>query len=256
MNNNDVLCGRGGATNSHIGNRAFRLLVGKYKDKYLNAKKKEKPNVAAEVVNNIRKLDPPGRFLKKDKDSGYWLDIGDTRAKEKTSQALREGAPQMRKKLSDAAKEEGASSDGTSSDKSTGSPPQSTEQHKKIPSNEALSAFSPLQQSISMDLESAAKNPDNSTTTVADAKPSTSEGKEETLSKKRTSPTKKDGDKEQSPSKRQMTKVEVEQLTHEEKELYWNDFDPPRSSLRKESSDEEAEYEGDMKEDEDRPKST
>jgi hypothetical protein len=99
INNNDVLCGRGGATNSHVGNREFRKLVKKFKDKYLSAKKKDKPAVAAEVVEVIRKLDPPGRFLKKDKDSGYWLDIGDLRAKEKTSQALREGAPLIRKQM-------------------------------------------------------------------------------------------------------------------------------------------------------------
>jgi len=55
--------------------------------------------VAGEIVDKIRGLDPPGRFLKKDRDSGYWLDIGDNRAKEKTSQALREGAPLIRQKL-------------------------------------------------------------------------------------------------------------------------------------------------------------
>ncbi len=99
INNNDVLCGRGGATNSHIGNRAFRQLVKEYKDKYLRAKKKEKPSVAGEIVDKIRSLDPPGRFLKKDRDTGYWLDIGDIRAKEKTSQALREGAPLIRRQM-------------------------------------------------------------------------------------------------------------------------------------------------------------
>ena len=99
-NSNDVLCGRGGATNSHLGNKAFRLLVKQYQEKYLKAKKKEKPNVASHIVETIRKLRPPGRFLKKDKITGYWLDIGDTRAKEKTSQALREGAPLIRKNQS------------------------------------------------------------------------------------------------------------------------------------------------------------
>lgn len=99
INNNDVLCGRGGATNSHIGNRAFRQFVKEYKDKYLRAKKKEKPSVAGEIVDKIRSLDPPGRFLKKDRDTGYWLDIGDIRAKEKTSQALREGAPLIRRQM-------------------------------------------------------------------------------------------------------------------------------------------------------------
>lgn len=100
VNDNDVLCGRGGATNSHIGNRSFRILVKKNQDNYLNAKKKDKPSVAAYVVSLIRKLDPPGRFLKKDTENGLWYDIGDERAKEKTSQALREGAPELRKRNS------------------------------------------------------------------------------------------------------------------------------------------------------------
>lgn len=125
INNNDVLCGRGGATNSHVGNRSFRQIVKQYKDKYLNAKKKEKPNVAGEIVEKIRSLDPPGRFLKKDRDTGYWLDIGDMRAKEKTSQALREGAPLIRKKMKEeqlqglsATDEEGGASDTISPEKS------------------------------------------------------------------------------------------------------------------------------------------
>lgn len=43
VNKNDVLCGRGGATNSHSGNRAFRSLVKRYQDRYLRAKKRDKP---------------------------------------------------------------------------------------------------------------------------------------------------------------------------------------------------------------------
>lgn len=44
---NDVLSGRGGATNSHSGNRAFRSLVKDYQDQYLKAKKRDKPAVAS-----------------------------------------------------------------------------------------------------------------------------------------------------------------------------------------------------------------
>ena len=42
------------------------------------------------TVRAIRNGDPPGRFLKKDEKSGKWIDIGDKKAAEKTSQALRE----------------------------------------------------------------------------------------------------------------------------------------------------------------------
>lgn len=38
----------------------------------------------------IRNGDPPGRFLKKDEKTGKWVDVGDKKAAEKTSQALRE----------------------------------------------------------------------------------------------------------------------------------------------------------------------
>ena len=44
----------------------------------------------------MRQQTPPGRFLSKDNKSGTWSDIGDGRAREKTSQALREGAPVIR----------------------------------------------------------------------------------------------------------------------------------------------------------------
>jgi hypothetical protein len=46
--------------------------------------------VARVIVRAIRNGDPPGRFLKKDSANGKWFDIGDKKAAEKTSQALRE----------------------------------------------------------------------------------------------------------------------------------------------------------------------
>jgi hypothetical protein len=97
---NDVLSGRGGATNSHSGNRAFRVLVKKYQDQYLKAKKRDKPAVASLIVQKIR--DKGGRFLKRvdtpPDGQVLWIDIGDERAKEKACQALREGAPEIRRK--------------------------------------------------------------------------------------------------------------------------------------------------------------
>ena len=105
VNENDVLCGRGGATNVHIGNRSFRSLVKKHQDEYLKAKKKDKLVVAAFLVDIVRKKIPPGRFLKKDDARNLWYDVGDAKAREKTSQALREGAPRLRKKKSPASPE-------------------------------------------------------------------------------------------------------------------------------------------------------
>jgi hypothetical protein len=95
---NDVLCGRGGLTNNAPGNIFFRKLVRMKQQVYLLASKREKAGVAREIVETIRSLNPPGRFLKKDS-NGVYKDIGDRKAREKTSQALREGAPNIRQGL-------------------------------------------------------------------------------------------------------------------------------------------------------------
>lgn len=87
---NDVLCGRGGATNSHVGNLNFRCLVGANKDIYVTLTKKQKMMMARAIVNAVHNQDPPGRFLQKDANTGMWFDIGIPRSLEKTSQALRE----------------------------------------------------------------------------------------------------------------------------------------------------------------------
>lgn len=95
----DVLCGRGGGTNNHSGNERFRTLVNDNKRVYLQSSKREKPEVSRKIVAEIRSLNPSGRFLQKNNTSGLWDDIGDQKAREKTSQALREGAPIIRTKI-------------------------------------------------------------------------------------------------------------------------------------------------------------
>eukprot|EP00547_Thalassionema_nitzschioides_P005337 CAMPEP_0194209934 /NCGR_PEP_ID=MMETSP0156-20130528/7891_1 /TAXON_ID=33649 /ORGANISM="Thalassionema nitzschioides, Strain L26-B" /LENGTH=307 /DNA_ID=CAMNT_0038937197 /DNA_START=57 /DNA_END=980 /DNA_ORIENTATION=+ len=87
---NDVMCGRGGGTNNHIGNIRFRQLINDHKLRYLAAPKVDKPKVAMEVVQLWRKLDPPGRFLAKKGGETFWQEVGDKRAREKASQCLRE----------------------------------------------------------------------------------------------------------------------------------------------------------------------
>lgn len=97
---NDVLCGRGGSINSHAGNERFRILVEKRKRVYLTARfKREKRLIASSIVSEIRALKPPGRFLSRDTKSGMWRDIGDEKARDKTSQALRENAPSIRAEI-------------------------------------------------------------------------------------------------------------------------------------------------------------
>mmetsp|Transcript_4051 Transcript_4051/g.6147 ORF Transcript_4051/g.6147 Transcript_4051/m.6147 type:complete len:254 (+) Transcript_4051:208-969(+) len=89
----DVLCGRGGLTNHHEGNRRFRSVVASHQGEYRTARKHDKADIARRIVALIR--DQGGRFLKsvqgKAAGGGHWVEIGDKKAREKTSQALREG---------------------------------------------------------------------------------------------------------------------------------------------------------------------
>merc|ERR1739846_42605 len=73
-------------------------LVRNRQEAYLFASKRDKALVAHGIVEVIRKLKPPGRFLKKDK-KDIWVEIGNKKAREKTSQALREKAPELMEML-------------------------------------------------------------------------------------------------------------------------------------------------------------
>ncbi|GAX12019.1 hypothetical protein FisN_8Lh117 [Fistulifera solaris] len=105
LNKNDVISGRGGRINAHVGNVQFREIVAKRRDDYRahSTKKLEKAHIAAEIVYFIRSMDPPGRFLKEDPD-GSWYDIGDEKAIKKVGQALREDAILAKQKAVDDAK--------------------------------------------------------------------------------------------------------------------------------------------------------
>lgn len=92
----DVLCGRGGAALRHAGNQTYRRLVNLNKGLYITCMKTEKLKISRSIVAAIR--EQKGRFLERDAKKGVWFDIGDKKAVEKTSQALREGQPKLRKK--------------------------------------------------------------------------------------------------------------------------------------------------------------
>ena len=92
------------------------MLVKACQPAYLAAKRRDKPRIAAGIVLAVRRAG--GRFLKKEDGDGgkkvtttvaassslggtdQWKDVGNVRAREKTSQALREGAPDLRPRLS------------------------------------------------------------------------------------------------------------------------------------------------------------
>lgn len=94
VTDNDVVCGRGGKVNNHPGNKRFRKLISEYSMKYLEAEKQDKPALAFEIVETVKQRG--GRFLVKYSSDGF-VESDDHRAREKASQALREGAAQLRK---------------------------------------------------------------------------------------------------------------------------------------------------------------
>ena len=80
----DILCGRGGSSNRHLGNVHFRELVAANKQIYVGLTKKQKMSIARKIVDAIRNTG--GRFLAKDAETGLFYDIGLPRSLEKTSQ--------------------------------------------------------------------------------------------------------------------------------------------------------------------------
>ena len=66
----------------------------------MSSTKRQKMLISRSIVDAVRSLNPAGRFLERDPDTGLWSDIGHKKAVEKTSQALRDGASDLRKQLS------------------------------------------------------------------------------------------------------------------------------------------------------------
>lgn len=92
-----VLCGRGEKTNRWPGNRAFRRVVEANRAQYHEGPRRNKTLIARSIVEAVRTQEPPGLFVRKDKDSGLWIDIGKKEAIKKTSQALREDSKKDKK---------------------------------------------------------------------------------------------------------------------------------------------------------------
>jgi hypothetical protein len=141
-NENDVLCGRGGRINSHTGNIQFREMIASRKKDYLakTTKKLEKAHIAAKIIYDIRSTEPSGRFLKEDRDTGLWFDIGDAKAIKKAGQALREDAPDIRPAIDgdssgddkDSSGDENKKSPDKKSEDSAEVPPPTKKAEKKI----------------------------------------------------------------------------------------------------------------------------
>ena len=87
---NDILLGRGGKNNQHIGNEQLRTIARTQIGKYKTSSKKRKSYIVRKIVSYIKSLDPQGRFLKHDYSSNLWREVGDGVAREKASQVLRD----------------------------------------------------------------------------------------------------------------------------------------------------------------------
>ena len=99
---NDVLLGRGGRTNHHIGNATYRTYKESLQEEYLHATKDEKTSISNRLVQMIH--EKHGRFLKAYEPTKnatgmveFWYEVDLLTARKKASQALREiNTPEMR----------------------------------------------------------------------------------------------------------------------------------------------------------------
>ena len=87
---NDILMGRGGTNNKHIGNQKFRKLAESKLIQYSTCSRKKKPTIYRGLVMEVFSMKPPGRFLKKDKKTGQWIRVGLDNALDKASRTLRD----------------------------------------------------------------------------------------------------------------------------------------------------------------------
>ena len=86
LGNKDVICGRGTTCFNHIGNEKFRDLIKSKLDRYLKAIAKiDKTLLIYEVVSEVRTKSPNGGFVKLDKSTGQYYEVGDFLAVSKHS---------------------------------------------------------------------------------------------------------------------------------------------------------------------------
>lgn len=85
----DVLCGRGGRSNHHSGNKRYRHVVSEMKAMYRTTDAKNlKTDLSRAIVEHV--CNYGGRFIKKDEKVGRYYVLTKAEARKKTSQALRE----------------------------------------------------------------------------------------------------------------------------------------------------------------------
>jgi len=102
LHDNDIILGRSGKQiNIQPGNKAYRKVVNSNKLAYATCERHEKIKISRSIVGAMREIG--GRFLEQieygNGNTVAYRDIGDKKAVQKTSQALREGQSKLLKKL-------------------------------------------------------------------------------------------------------------------------------------------------------------
>ena len=99
LRDQDVVCGRGAPTLVHPGNQAYRNLIQQNETAYLCAKRADKPIIATKVIDVLNNRGV--RFVRRERNShgSGWVVLDDKKVYEKVCQSLREGAPELRRKL-------------------------------------------------------------------------------------------------------------------------------------------------------------
>lgn len=86
----DIISGRGHGVNRHAGNVKFREIISRYKLDYSTSSPPAKKQITLQVLAEIQKLNPPGRFLVQNLEAKTWEELPLGQAQRKISQALRE----------------------------------------------------------------------------------------------------------------------------------------------------------------------
>lgn len=94
---NDILCARGRQEYCHEGNTKFQKIVEKYKGVYQRktTSNTEKSKICTSIIEELRKLDPPSRFLEMNQHNFLWEDIGNVRMARKVKTELRKRVTQV-----------------------------------------------------------------------------------------------------------------------------------------------------------------
>lgn len=89
LRDRDIVCGRGKGCWNHPGNQMFQTIIHASVERYSGSKSKnEKSLVVASIVEGL--CNSGSRFVKEDKKTGGWYDIGQTQARDKTGHAIRD----------------------------------------------------------------------------------------------------------------------------------------------------------------------